>query len=324
MVSLAGGKVLITGGAGLIGSHIADKLVEDVSKVVVLDNFVRGSLDNLRWAMQHDNIELVEGDIRDRDLLKEVFQKVDLVFHQAAIRITQCVKQPREALEVLVDGTFNVLEAAVETGVKKVVLASSASIYGTADTFPTEETHHPYNSHTMYAAGKVAGELMARAFYDMYGLDYVSLRYFNVYGPRMDVFGVYTEVMIRWLDCIDTGMPPVIFGDGSRTLDFTYVEDVANANILAAKSDITNETFNVAGGVEVSLTELAELLISLNGADLVPVYRSGRGSNVVQRRHASMKKAKGILHFEAKTSLQEGLQKLMTWRKAAITRRQNP
>ena len=251
-------RVLITGGAGLVGSHIADLLVkEEVSEIIVLDNFTRGQLQNLAWTKEHGPLVIVEGDIRDQQLLAEVMQGVDIVFHQAAIRITQCAEEPRLALEVFADGTFNVLEAAVTAGVKKVVAASSASIYGMAEEFPTTESHHPYNNRTIYGAAKTFNEGLLRSFYDMYGLDYVGLRYFNVYGPRMDIYGVYTEVLIRWMERIIAGKPPLIFGDGKQTMDFVYIEDIARANILAAKADVTDEVFNIASGVETSLNDLS-------------------------------------------------------------------
>jgi UDP-glucose 4-epimerase len=193
-------RVLITGGAGLIGSHIADLLVqEDVAEIRIIDNFVRGRMENLASAMPSGKVRVIEGDIRDTGLLKEAMDGVDVLFHQAAIRITQCAEEPRLALEVLVDGTFNVLEAAVNAKVRKVVAASSASVYGMAEVFPTDEKHHPYGNRTLYGAAKVFNEGLLRSFNDMYGLDYVALRYFNVYGPRMDVYGAYTEVLIRWM-----------------------------------------------------------------------------------------------------------------------------
>ena len=178
---------------------------------------------------------------------------MDVVFHQAAIRITQCAEEPRLALEVLVDGTFNVIEAAARRGVRKVVAASSASVYGLAEQFPTAENHHPYANDTLYGAAKVFNEGLLRSFHAMSGLDYVALRYFNVYGPRMDIHGVYTEVLVRWMERIAAGKPPLIFGDGSQTMDFVYVEDIARANVLAADADVDDEVFNVASGVETSL-----------------------------------------------------------------------
>src|ERR1700722_9816480 len=238
--SMHNNRVLITGGAGLIGSHIADQLVQSGDpEIIVLDNFVRGRRENLAWAMSHGRIQIVEGDIRDAALLHEVMEGVDLVFHQAALRITQCAEEPRLALEGLADGTFNVLAAAVAAKVRKIVAASSASVYGMADQLPTTEAQHPYNNRTLYGAAKTFNEGLLRSFNEMYGLNYVALRYFNVYGPRMDIHGVYTEVLIRWMERIATGKPPLIMGDGTQTMDFIYVEDIARANVLAAKSDVT-------------------------------------------------------------------------------------
>jgi UDP-glucose 4-epimerase len=307
-------RVLITGGAGLVGSHIADLLVkEGVSEIIVLDNFTRGRMANLAWAQEQGHLVIVEGDIRDQKLLADVMQGVDVVFHQAAIRITQCAEEPRLALEVLADGTFNVLEAAVKAKVKKVVAASSASIYGMAEEFPTTESHHPYNNRTIYGAAKVFNEGLLRSFHEMYGLDYVALRYFNVYGPRMDIYGVYTEVLIRWMDRIVAGQPPLIFGDGKQTMDFVYIEDIARANILAAKASVTDEVFNVASGVETSLNDLAYSLAKVMGSDLKPEYGPERKANPVQRRLADIVKAKQLLGFEAEVSLEEGLRKLVNW-----------
>lgn len=307
-------KVLITGGAGLVGSHITDQLVKQgVAEILILDNFTRGNQKNLSWALERGSVKIVTGDIRDRQLLTDVMQGVDIVFHQAAIRITQCAQEPRLALEVLVDGTFNVLEAAVNAGVKKVVAASSASIYGMAEEFPTTETHHPYNNRTLYGAAKTFNEGLLRSFYEMYGLDYIALRYFNVYGPRMDIYGVYTEVLIRWMERIAAGQPPLIFGDGKQTMDFVYIEDIARANILAAQADVTDEVFNIASGVESSLNQLAYALAKIMGSDLHPEYGPERKVNPVQRRLADTSKAKKLLGFEAQVSLEEGLRRLVKW-----------
>lgn len=307
-------RVLITGGAGLVGSHIADLLVqEEVAEIIVLDNFTRGQRQNLVEAQESGPLVVVEGDIRDRQLLADIMQGVDIVFHQAAIRITQCAQEPRLAMEVLADGTFNVLEAAVNAKVKKVVAASSASVYGMAEDFPTTESHHPYNNRTLYGAAKVFNEGLLRSFYDMYGLDYVALRYFNVYGPRMDIYGVYTEVLIRWMERIIAGEPPLIFGDGKQTMDFVYIKDIARANILAAKANVTDEVFNIASGVESSLNDLAYSLAKVMGSDLQPQYGAERKVNAVQRRLADIRKAKDLLGFEAQVSLEEGLNQLVTW-----------
>ena len=307
-------RILITGGAGLVGSHIADLLVkEGVSEIIVLDNFTRGCRDNLAWTQANGPLVIVDGDIRDRQLLTDIMQGVDIVFHQAAIRITQCAEEPRLALEVLADGTFNVLEAAVKAGVKKVVAASSASIYGMAENFPTTESHHPYNNRTLYGAAKAFNEGLFRSFYEMYGLNYIGLRYFNVYGPRMDIYGVYTEVLIRWMERITAGQPPLIFGNGEQTMDFVYIEDIARANILAAKADITDMVFNIASGVETSLNDLAHSLLKVMGSDLQPEYKPERQVNPVQRRLADVSQAKQLLNFESQVSLEAGLSRLVTW-----------
>jgi UDP-glucose 4-epimerase len=307
-------RVLITGGAGLIGSHIADQLVqESVGEIVVLDNFVRGRRENLTSALAKGPITVVEGDIRDGDLLAGTMHDIDLVFHQAAIRITQCAQEPRLALEVLVDGTFNVLEAAVKAGVQKVVAASSASVYGLAEDFPTRETHHPYHNRTLYGAAKVFNEGLLRSFHQMYGLNYVALRYFNVYGERMDVHGAYTEVLIRWMERIAAGQSPIIFGDGQQTMDFVHVEDIARANVLAAKADVTDEVCNIASGTETSLNDLARALLDIMGSPLALEHGPERAVNPVPRRLADVDKARRLLGFEARVSLDAGLHRLVQW-----------
>ncbi|MBD9453475.1 NAD-dependent epimerase/dehydratase family protein [Rhizobium sp. RHZ02] len=307
-------RILITGGAGLIGSHIADLVArEDPREIVVLDNFVRGRRDNLVDAIDRAPVTIVEGDIRDRALLKDVSQGIDVVFHQAAIRITQCAEEPRLAFDVLAGGTFDVLEAAVQAGVSKVVAASSASVLGLADTFPTTEEHHPYNNRTIYGAAKAFNEGLLRSFAEMYGLRYVALRYFNVYGPRMDVYGAYTEVLIRWMERIASGLPPIILGDGTQTMDFVHVHDIARANLLAARSDVTDEVFNVASGSETSLRELAALLTKVMGSSLEPQFGPARKVNAVPRRLASTAKAEKLLGFSAKVTMEEGLRDLVEW-----------
>jgi nucleoside-diphosphate-sugar epimerase len=313
---LTGQRTLVTGGAGTIGSNLVDLLVDAGASVVVLDNFVRGRMANLASATRRAPIEIVDGDIRDRALLRELMSGVDVLFHQAAIRITQCAEEPRLALEVLVDGTFNVLEAAATAGVRKVVAASSASAYGLATTFPTDERHHPYANDTFYGAAKVFNEGMLRSFKAMHGLDYVALRYFNVYGPRMDIHGLYTEVLIRWMERVERGEPPLIFGDGLQTMDFVHVHDVARANILAARADVTDEVCNVASGVETSLVELAEALLRVMGSDLAIEYGPERAVNGVTRRLADTRKAAEHLGFRAEVGLDEGLRRLVEWWRA--------
>ncbi|KQV70299.1 NAD-dependent epimerase/dehydratase family protein [Rhizobium sp. Root1220] len=307
-------RILITGGAGLIGSHIADLVaLEEPREIVVLDNFVRGRRENLANAINAAPLTIVEGDIRDRALLKDVVEGVDLVFHQAAIRITQCAEEPRLAFDVLAGGTFDVIEAAVQAGVSKVVAASSASVLGLAETFPTTEDHHPYNNRTIYGAAKAFNEGLLRSFADMYGLRYVALRYFNVYGPRMDVHGAYTEVLIRWMERIASGLPPIILGDGTQTMDFVHVHDIARANVLAAKSAVTDEVFNVASGTETSLRELAKLLTHVMGASMEPQYGPARKVNAVPRRLASTVKAERLLGFKSQITMEQGLRDLVAW-----------
>jgi UDP-glucose 4-epimerase len=312
--SLRGERVLITGGAGTIGSHIADLVVQqEAREIVILDDFVRGRRENLAWALANGNVEIVEGDIRDAALVRELTRGIDTVFHQAAICITQSAEEPRLALEVLVDGTYNVVEAAAQEGVRKLVAASSASIYGLAEEFPTAEKHQPYANDTLYGAAKVFNEGLLRSFKAMSDLDYVALRYFNAYGPRMDVHGLYTEVLVRWMERIEAGEPPIILGDGLQTMDFVYVGDIARANVIAANSELTDEVFNVASGVEISLLELAEALLQVMDSDLSVVHGPPRAVNGVTRRLADLTLSRERLGFEAEVGLLEGLTRLVTW-----------
>ncbi len=314
---LANSRILITGGAGLIGSHIADQLIkEQVGEIIVLDNFVRGRIENLDGARNNGKVTIVEGDIRDHEVVSEIMKDIDLVFHQAAIRITQCAEEPRMALEVLVDGTFNVCEAAVEAGVKKIVAASSASIYGLAEEFPTGESHHPYHNRTFYGAAKLFNEGILRSFHEQFGLPYVALRYFNVFGPRMDIYGAYTEVLIRWMERLANGESLIIHGDGTHTMDFVFVEDIARANILAAKSDLVDDVMNVGSGRETSLNELAEAFCQAFGSPVRVEHGPTRKVNGVTRRLADVSLAKTLMGFQAQCSLEEGIQQLVHWWKA--------
>ncbi len=314
---MLGERALITGGGGAVGSNIADQLVQaGAQEIVVLDNFVRGRRDNLAWAIENGPVRLVEGDIRDRELVAELTRGIDVVFHQAALRITQCAAEPRLALEVMVDGTYNVIEAALAEKVRRIVAASSASIYGLAEQFPTEESHHPYANDTLYGAAKTFNEGLLRSFTAMQGLDYVALRYFNVYGPRMDIHGVYTEVLVRWMERIEAGEPPLILGDGSQTMDFIYIGDVARSNVLAASAEASDEVFNVASGTETSLLELARLLIEVMGANVEVEHGPERSVNKVPRRLADTRAARERLGFEAEIDLEEGLRLLVDWWRA--------
>lgn len=307
-------RCLITGGAGFIGSHIADLLVEEgASEIVVIDNFTRGTPKNLSQASAKGKVTIIEGDIRDLEVLNKCMEGIDTVFHQAAIRITQCGEQPRMANDILATGTYNVVEACVRNGVRKIIAASSASVYGLAEDFPTTEKHHPYNNDTIYGAAKLYSEGILRSFYAMYDLNYIALRYFNVYGPRMDIYGKYTEVLVRWIERINAGYPPIIFGDGKQTIDFIYINDVARANIAAAKSDITDEVLNIASGTETSLLELANSLMKAMNVQLDIDFQPERKVNPVSRRLASVEKARNLIHFEAKVPLKEGLKRLVDW-----------
>ena len=284
--------------------------------MVLLDNMLRGVPRNVQDALRSGRARLVEGDIRDRALVDQLLAGADYCFHMAALRITRCAENPREALEVMYDGAFNVVEACARHGVKKLVAASSASVLGTADEFPTREDHHPYNNRTLYGAAKLANELMYRAFNDMYGLPYVALRFFNVYGPRMDMEGKYTEVLIRWYRLIKQGAPPLLFGAGDQTMDFVYVEDVARANVLALKAGASDEVFNVASQRETSLRQLCDTLLGAMGSRLEPKHvplPAERKAVEVRRRLADTTKAKRLLGFEAQVPLEEGLVRLVRW-----------
>ena len=279
----------------------------------MLDNFVRGRRENLSRAMASGRVTIIEGDIRDRALVAEVMQGIDVVFHQAALRITQCAAEPDLAIDVLVNGTNTILQAAIEAKVRKVVAASSASVYGMADRFPTPESHHSYNNRTLYGAAKALNEGLLRSFHDQHGLDYVALRYFNVYGPRMDTHGAYTEVFIRWMQRIAAGEPLTIFGDGQQTMDFIYVDDVARANILAATVPITDGVFNVGTGTEVSLKEVASVLLRVMGGNSAIEHAPPRAVNPVPRRMADTWLAREELGFEAVVSFEDGLRELVSW-----------
>jgi UDP-glucose 4-epimerase len=317
-MKIDGAHILVTGGCGLIGSTTIDLLLREhaPARIVILDNLARGTLANVEHALADPRVSLVRGDIRDAQLVRECTKGMDAVIHMATLRITACAENPREAHEVMCDGSYNVVEAAHLEGVKKFVTASSASVYGLADSFPTREDHHPYNNRTWYGATKVMLEGLLRSFHEMYGFPYVAHRYFNVYGPRMDIHGKYTEVLIRWMERIDAGTPPLILGDGSTTMDFVYIEDVARSNVLALASDVDDEVFNVASGTETSLNELADALLGVMGSSLRPEYGPERKVNPVNRRLADVTKARDLLGFEASVPLDEGLRRLVAWWRA--------
>ena len=314
-MNIDGSKILVTGGCGRVGSTTIDLLLRDYSPnaIVILDDLSRGTLDNVEDALKDKRVTLVRGDIRDPETVRKATAGMDAVIHMATLRITACAAEPRAALGVMCDGTFNVTEAAQQAGVKKLVAASSASIYGLAEQFPTKEDHHPYNNRTWYGASKIMLEGLLRSYNDMYEMPYVALRYFNVYGPRMDIHGKYTEVLIRWMERINAGQPPLILGDGKTTMDFVYIEDVARSNILSLASDVTDDVFNVASGTETSLNQLAEALLNVMGSNLKPEYGPERKVNPVSRRLADTTKAEKLLGFRAEVSLEDGLSRLVEW-----------
>ncbi|WP_205800020.1 NAD-dependent epimerase/dehydratase family protein [Microvirga terricola] len=308
-------RVLVTGGAGFVGSHIVDLLVEcGCREINVVDNMVRGRPENLTHAMAKGPVRLIIGDIRDRSLIAGLVEDTDTVFHQAALRITHCAAEPRAAMEVMVDATFDLLEQCVRSKVRKIVMASSASVYGLAEEFPTTEHQNPYANRTLYGAAKAFGEGLLRSFNDMYGLDYVALRYFNVFGPRMDIHGRYTEVMIRWMERLGADRAPIIFGDGQQTMDLVHVRDVARANILAAISPVTDVALNVGSGHETSLLELAHLLArAMNRSHLSPIHEPERAVNPVPRRLCDPTLARELIGFEATLPVEEGMRELVNW-----------
>lgn len=314
-MDIDGSKILVTGGCGLIGSATIDLLLREHSpaRIVIFDNLSRGTQANVAEALKDSRVTLIRADIRDRDALNDALHGIDAMFHMAALRITACAADPGEAAAVMCSGSFNVVDAARAAGVRKIIAASSASVYGLAESFPTREDHHPYGNRTFYGVAKVMLEGLLRSFHDMYGLPYVALRYFNVYGPRMDVYGKYTEVLIRWMDRIQAGQAPLIFGDGSQTMDFVYIDDVARANVLALQSPVSDEVFNVASGRETSLNELATTLLCVMGSGLSPEYGPERAINPVPRRLADTSKARRMLGFEAGVDLETGLARLVDW-----------
>jgi UDP-glucose 4-epimerase len=315
-MDISGKRVVLIGGAGLIGSHTADRLLrEDVGEVVIFDNFARGRLENLVDALGDKRARVYDigGDIGQTDILEAALDGADGVFHFAALWLLQCHEYPRSAFDVNVRGTFNVMEACVKKGVKRLVYSSSASVYGDAVTEPMGEDH-PFNNQNFYGATKIAGEAFLRAFHHRYGLDYVGLRYMNVYGPRQDYRGAYIAVIMKMLDAIDRGDSPTILGDGSEAFDFVAVEDCALANVRAMQADTTDEFYNVGTGVRTSLKELAERLLVLTGCDKPITYAPRSTATLVRNRIGDPAKAAQHIGFTAEVDLDEGLRRLIEWR----------
>lgn len=315
---LEGSKLVLIGGAGLIGSHTADRLLaEDVREVLIYDNFVRGRHENLEQALNDPRVRVFDigGDILQTDILEAALDGADGVFHFAALWLLQCHEFPRSAFDVNVRGTFNVIEACVARGVKRLVYSSSASVYGDAVDEPMGEDH-PFNNKNFYGATKIAGEAMLRAFHHRYGLDYVGLRYMNVYGPRQDYRGAYIAVIMKMLDAIDRGEGPTVLGDGSEAFDFVAVEDCALANLRAMQAEASDRFYNVGTGTRTSLKELAELLLDLTGSDRPVAYAPRSAATLVRNRIGDPRRAAEEIGFTAEIGLREGLERLIAWRAA--------
>jgi len=315
---LSGARVVVTGGAGNVGSHIVDAAIAaGAREVIALDALVRGVPENLDRALATGKARLVELDIRDREAVMASLHGCDVLFHQAALRWTRCQEAPRECQEVMVDGTFNVLEAATQAKVRRVVLASSAVVYGEPVRLPIDEDH-PLNGTTVYGAAKAASEQMGRAFARLHDLPVVSLRYFNVYGPRMDIRSRFVEVMVRWLNAVDEGKPLTLFGDASASADFVYIDDVVRANILACESAATDGIVNVCSGVETRMRDLAALLLELTHSDVGISYEAQPPGALPQRRYGDPRRAAEVLGFRAETDLRDGVRRLIEWRERAL------
>jgi len=313
---LKGSKIVIVGGAGLIGSHTVDQLIkEDVREIVIYDNFVRGRAENLTNALRDPRVRVFEmgGDILQTDILEAALDGADGVFHLAALWLLQCHEFPRSAFDTNVRGTFNVMEACVKKGVKRLVYSSSASVYGDAVREPMDEDH-PFNNQNFYGATKIAGEAMLRAFHHRYKLDFAGLRYMNVYGPRQDYHGAYIAVIMKMLDAIDRGESPTILGDGSEAFDFVAVEDCGLANVCAMKSNASDRFYNVGTGKRTSLKELAQMLIDLTGCTKPIQYAPRSQATLVRNRIGCPKRATAEIGFTARVELQEGLRRLIDWR----------
>lgn len=318
-MDIRGKRFLLIGGAGLIGSHTADELLkEDIKELIIFDNFCRGSEENLENALKDPRCTIFKagGDILQEDILNAAVRDADGVFHFAALWLLQCYEFPRSAFEVNIKGTFNVIESCVKNNIKRLVFSSSASVYGDAVEEPMTE-EHPYNNTNFYGATKIADEHMCRAFHHRYNLLYAGLRYMNVYGPRQDYKGAYIAVIMKILDRLDQGLPPIVYGDGSQAYDFIYVGDCARANVCAMKADTVDTFYNVGTGKRTTIKELAELLLELAGSELKIQYEP-QGKTFVKNRIGSPEKARKEISFEALVSLREGLQKLIEWRKSHI------
>ena len=318
-MKLENARVLVIGGAGFIGGFVIQELLKHpVKEVVVYDNFARGKMTNLESSLDDPRCSIfpLGGDVRETDILDSAMKGIDYVFHLAAMWLLHCKDFPRTAFDVNIAGTFNVLEACLNNNVKKLIASSSASVYGDAVQVPITEEHH-FNNKNFYGSTKIAGEAMCTAFNDRYGLEVISLRYMNVYGPGQDQHAVYSGVVPIMLNKIDENQAPQINGDGSQAYDFIYVEDVARCNIAALESDIKHGKYNVGTEVQTTIKELCDTILELKNSRLEVVYKPYSVDDaraLVQNRIGSAKKASEELKFNYKFSLEEGLQKLIEWR----------
>lgn len=319
MEKIKNSKVLVIGGAGFIGSHVVAELLKtEVGEVLVYDNFARGQQAYLEPYLSDPRCSIYQngGDIREIDLLDDAMRGCDYVIHLAAMWLLHCKDFPRTAFQVNIEGTFNVLEACVKNKVKKLIYSSSASVYGDAVEVPMTE-EHPFNNRNFYGATKIACEAMCRSYYDRYGLDYVGLRYMNVYGPHQDQTAAYTGVVPIMLNKVDANEAPTINGDGTQSYDFIYVEDVARCNLLALCSEASDDFYNVGSGVQTSIKELCDLILEMKQSGLkvnFNPYSADDARQMVQNRIGCPKKASAELGFSFKYGLREGLEKLMLWR----------
>ena len=315
MNKITNATIFVTGGAGFIGSYVIEELLLNYQpkKIIILDNLIRGSFENMKGFINDPRVEFIEGDIRNNELLEKCIAGTDYVFHMAALRINACAASPQDGFEVMLQATFNIANLCVKHKVKKIIYSSTASVYGLAQHFPTPETDNPYNNQTFYGGAKIWGEQLFRSYKFMHNMDYVALRYFNVYGSRMDTDGKYTEVMIKWLDCIRDNKQPAIYGDGTDSMDFVHVKDIAHANVLALISDVTDEAFNVGDQIETSLSDLLNVLLKVNKSQLKPIFKEANSINPVSRRLADISKASKLLGYKPAITLEQGLKELTDW-----------
>ena len=317
-------SVLVIGGAGFIGSFVVAEILKyPVDRVVVYDNFARGNVDYISEQLKDNRCTIFPfgGDIREIDILNTAMEDIDYVISLAAMWLLHCKDYPRTAFDVNIAGTFNILEACVKNNIKKLIWSSSASVYGDAVQLPMTE-NHPFNNKNFYGASKIAGEAMATAFNDRYGLSVIGLRYMNVYGPHQDQTAAYTGVVPIMLNKIEANEAPSINGDGSQAYDFVYVEDVARANVQALLSDQDFGMYNVATEVQTTINELCEMILKLKESDLKVEYNpysEDDARSMVKNRIGSRVKTEQELGFKYKYELKEGLQKLIQWRIATGT-----